>query len=305
MGELSALGLLFTIAGLHEKICGYVIGGSMRLSNALEKRYLDLGGTIDYSSRVKKILTKDDKAVGIRLADGVEHQADYVISAADGHSTIFDMLNGAYINDAISNYYQNMPIFPPLIYVGLGVNMTFADEPQLVTGFFFELDNPIVIGGKERRWINVRIANYDPTLAPPGKTTLTSMFFSNYEYWRDLSSDHDKYEAEKESIASLIIEHLDDRFPGLASAVEMKDVATPLTFKRYTGNWQGSFEGWLMTPENFNMRIPKTLPGLDSFYMAGQWVQPGGGLPGGVNSGREVIQLICRNDGRTFTTTMP
>jgi hypothetical protein len=27
------------------------------------------------------------------------------------------------------------------------------------------------------------------------------------------------------------------------------DVATPLTFERYTGNWKGPFEGWLITRE--------------------------------------------------------
>ena len=43
---------------------------------------------------------------------------------------------------------------------------------------------------------------------------------------------------------------LEQRFPGIAEQVEMVDVATPLTFERYTGNWQGSFEGWLITPQN-------------------------------------------------------
>jgi len=46
------------------------------------------------------------------------------------------------------------------------------------------------------------------------------------------------------------------------------------------------------------------LPGLDDFYMAGQWVQPGGGLPTGVMTAREVQQLICKRDGVGFHTTM-
>ena len=40
---------------------------------------------------------------------------------------------------------------------------------------------------------------------------------------------------------------LDQRYPGLAGQVEMRDVATPMTWERYTGNWQGSMEGWLIT----------------------------------------------------------
>ena len=48
----------------------------------------------------------------------------------------------------------------------------------------------------------------------------------------------------------------------------MVDVATPLTFERYTGNWKGSFEGWLITPQNastMTKRMPQTLPGLQRF----------------------------------------
>jgi phytoene dehydrogenase-like protein len=48
-------------------------------------------------------------------------------------------------------------------------------------------------------------------------------------------------------------------------------------------------------------RIPKTLPGLDNFYMAGQWVEPGGGVPAVLPSGRQVVQIICHRDGVPFT----
>ena len=62
---------------------------------------------------------------------------------------------------------------------------------------------------------------------------------------------------------------------------------------RYTGNWQGSYEGWLPTPRILGRRIPYTLPGLKDFYMAGHWVVAGGGLPSAALSGRYVAQMIC------------
>jgi phytoene dehydrogenase-like protein len=82
-------------------------------------------------------------------------------------------------------------------------------------------------------------------------------------------------------------------------------VATPVTFRRYTNNWQGSFEGWLVTPENMLLQMKKTLPGLDNFYMAGQWVMPGGGLPAGLISGNHVVQILCKRDHRGFKTSTP
>ena len=49
----------------------------------------------------------------------------------------------------------------------------------------------------------------------------------------------------------------------------------------------------------------KTLPGLDNFYMAGQWVNPGGGIPTAVMSGNHTIQMICRDDKKKFSSSKP
>lgn len=61
--------------------------------------------------------------------------------------------------------------------------------------------------------------------------------------------------------------------------------------------------GWLLTPQTMALNIlgiRKTLPGLKSFYRAGQWVEPGGTLSLAAVSARNVIQMICRAAGRSF-----
>ncbi len=303
--EMSAMAIIIVMAGFDQKTQGYPIGGSLPFAQAIEKRYLSLGGEVHYKSRVTKILVEKDHAVGIQLEDGSQHRADYVISAADGHTTIFEMLEGKYVDDTIRGYYKELPIFEPLIFMSLGVKRSFADFPQTITGLIFQLEKPIMVGGEERRRMEARIHNFDPTLAPEGKTAITVMFDSNYAYWEKLHKDLKAYKAEKEEIAKMVIEALDKRFPGLASQVEVTDVATPITFKRYTGNWQGSFEGWMITPKTMMLRMKKTLPGLDAFYMVGQWIQPGGGLPTGAITGRHVAQILCKRDKKPFVTTVP
>ena len=62
----------------------------------------------------------------------------------------------------------------------------------------------------------------------------------------------------------------------------------------------------MITKETFPpFRMSKTLPGLKSFYMAGQWVEPGGGVPTAALSGRNVMQIICKRERRAFVTTTP
>jgi phytoene dehydrogenase-like protein len=79
----------------------------------------------------------------------------------------------------------------------------------------------------------------------------------------------------------------------------MTDIATPLTFWRNARSWRGAFEGWLPTSDAFK-HVPKQLPGLDGFFMAGQWVEPGGGVPMAVMSGRQVVELVCAACDRPF-----
>ncbi|MFX0036918.1 MAG: phytoene desaturase family protein [Candidatus Hermodarchaeota archaeon] len=299
------LAILTTFAWMHQKVCGYPIGGSLELSKSIEKRYLSLGGKIHYRSRVVKILVENDRAVGVRLANGAEYHSDIIISAADGHTTIFNMLDGKYINKKIKNYYDHMPTYKPLVYIGLGVARSFEEIPPTVTGTDFPLNEPITIGGQERNRLSFQIYNFDPTLAPAGKSFIRVHFASDYDYWKKLRIDSERYKDEKEKIASQVIASLDKRFPGLANQVEMYDVATPITFERYTGNWKGSFQGWEESVKTLRLQMKKTLPRLKNFYMTGHWVQPGGSIPSSVMSGRHVAQIICKVDKNKFNSYNP
>jgi phytoene dehydrogenase-like protein len=295
--------VLMILAWMHRKSAGYPEGGSLEFSRSIERRYLALGGKIHYHSPVAEILVEQDKAMGVRLTDGTERRSDVTISAADGHATIFDMLGGRYIDDKIRGYYDNLPIFPPLIQVSLGVARSFDGLPATM---IYPLDPPVMIGGQPRRHIGVEIANFDRTLAPAGKTLVKTLFPADYAFWRDLKQNAERYQAEKERIADQVIGILDQRYPGLAAQVEMRDVATPMTWERYTGNWQGSMEGWLISRKTFPpFRMSRTLPGLKDFYMAGQWVEPGGGVPTAALSGRNVVQVLCKRDRKKFVTQTP
>ena len=146
-------------------------------------------------------------------------------------------------------------------------------------------------------------------MAPPGKSAVITIFASDHSYWKELYKEPERYEAEKKDIGVKVIDQLERRLPGIAEQIEVLDVSTPMTVKRYTGNWQGSQEGWLITTETMGIvmgkGMDKTLPGLDDFYMAGQWVEPGGGVPTAAVSGRIVIKMICKKDKKRFSTSLP
>jgi len=61
----------------------------------------------------------------------------------------------------------------------------------------------------------------------------------------------------------------------------------------------------LSPTETIDKMMSRTLPGLGSFYMAGQWVYPGASVPGAVMSGRHLMQILCKKDKKRFVTTTP
>ncbi len=299
MPDFSLLALVMMLSWQNSRAAGYPLGGSLELSRAVEGRYKGLGGKLRYSAKVEKIVVERNRAVGLRLEDGTEHRADIVVSAADGYSTIFKMLSGEFCDRKIRERYSSLPIFEPFFCLSLGVNRDFSKEPPMVVRI---LDAPLEIEGKVHRKIGIKHFCFDPASAPAGKSVLQIMYTSDYDYWLALKDDKAAYGAEKKRITDSLVRGLEESYPGIGKDIEMIDVATPLTFERYTGNRRGSFEGWRMTPAAMTMQIPKTLPRLRNFYMVGQWVQPGGGLPNSLKSGRDLVAILCKKNGRPFRT---
>jgi phytoene dehydrogenase-like protein len=299
--ELPVLLHLNFLAGCHNRTLGWPSGGSLAFAQTIAQRFEDLGGEMAYRSRVSKVLVEDDRAVGVRLEDGTEYRADAIISACDGHSTIFDMLDGNYADDRIRAYYDAAPDEVEMsLCVSLGVARDMSDAPHALTYF---LEDRVTVMGKPHDRLDVEIFNFDPALAPVGKTPVKVLFKAGYDYWKTLASDRARYDEEKQQIAETAIAQLDKRFPGLAQQVEVIDVATPLTIERFTGNWRG-LQAWMEPPQMLAAAmqgLTRTLPGLRNFHMVGQWVG-GIGISTAAISGRNLIRRLCKQDGKGFTT---
>jgi phytoene dehydrogenase-like protein len=282
---------------------GAPLGGSQEVVFRIAELYRQLGGEIHYQSRVTDVIVPNDRATGVRLEDGTEHPADLVVWAGDGHTLIFDILGGRYLNQQIKDMYSNWIPVLPLVHVALGVARDLSKEPHRI---IFELDQPITIAGEEHKWMAVRHHSFDPSMAPAGKSAVEVWHATRYDYWQTLAQDRPAYEAEKKRIADATIAALERRWPGFASQIEVVDVPTPATYARYTGNWQGSPDGWYITPENMKTRaMLRTLPGLSGLYMVGQWTAPFTGAVIAALSGRQLIQLLCRQNRTAFVTSTP
>jgi phytoene dehydrogenase-like protein len=292
---------LSLLAYMHTGNAGFPAGGSLAFAQAIEARYRSLGGQIQYNAQVQKILVENDRAVGVRLYDDSEHRADYVLSAADGRGTNFDLLDGQYLDDRLRRVYDGHLPTHSQVQISLGVARDLSGEPHWTQ---YLLPQPMTIAGEEHASIGVKHYCFDPSLAPAGKSSVIVMLRSDYCYWQRIYG-RKLYDLEQLQAGDQVGAFLEALYPGIGADVEFEDVATPMSYERYTGNWLGATTGWLLTKDTMRSMIqgmPKTLPKLGNFYMAGQWVEPGGSVPVVAMSGRNAIQLICHEDGRPFET---
>jgi phytoene dehydrogenase-like protein len=298
--QMMAITLAFALGWMGTGQAGYPLGGSQAVIRLITENLQQLGVRVRLSTRVQSIVVEQDAAVGVRLESGETLRADRVISAADGHSTLQRFLGGRYTEPHLDVAYANWTPFPSYLQISLGIARDLSHLP----GFgICVLEAPLTVDPRTHlRQLSYRCFHFDPTFAPPGKTALTC-FLPTYEcdYWTQLRErEPERYRAEKARIANLVVDILERTHPGLRPCIEVTDVSTPATVVRLTGNWRGSMEGWLPTPKSGLRPLPNHLPGLANFYMVGQWVTPGGGLPGGLTSARAAIRDLCAQDGVHF-----
>jgi phytoene dehydrogenase-like protein len=303
--EVNMMILTMPLSCFDKKSAGYPIGGSLSFAKRLEQRFLELGGKIHYRTPVKKIIVENNEAKGLLVRNDKIHYSDITISAADWHYTVFEALEGKYVDQGILDLrdLKKLEVFYSVMQFSFGLNGDYQDAPHFSR---FPLEEELVSpDGTKYKRLEVHVYNYDPTLAPKGKTVVTVSFYTtNREFWINLrKNERPRYRQAKTEFQEKIIALLDKRLGGIRDKIEMTDVATPATFQRYTNNWKGSTQGWL---PGKNLLAPSPvqheLPGLRNFYNSSHWNQPGGGLPIAISTGRSIAKLITKKDKKRFKT---
>ncbi|MFE2922293.1 phytoene desaturase family protein [Streptomyces goshikiensis] len=324
----------FQMAAQANRSAGVPEGGSLGLARSIEARYARLGGEITYNAKVERILVENDRAVGVRLADGSEHRADIVVSACDGHTTLMKFLEGRYLDDTYRRLYTQTidepgMVFPGYVSVFLGLRRDFPQGDPTTTHLLDEA-TAARLPGIRHPSLNVQFrSRFYPELSPRDTTVVYATYFSDTDPWRKLSEGPEQlsrprrgeehhtlpvrrgraYSAAKHRVRDTVVAFLEERYPGLKDSIAVRDTSTPLTQIRYTGNYDGTVLGWQPfveggeTMEELVKKHGPVLPGLRNFYLSGVWATTGG-LIRAAAAGRQVMQFVCRDDGLDFTATL-
>lgn len=290
----------------------YPRGRSQDISNSFVRFIERRGGKVLLKTRVRKILTKDGEAQGVLTEAGQEYRARAVVSNANAYDTFHRLLEP---DDRLTQYLKRLDGFS----TSLSSFIVFLGLKQDLVGKLGLKDSEIFYSSRydaEAEYANALRADLsDPAFcatlydnvfegySPAGKNTVSLMTLQGFDHWQPFEDAYRKgdkvaYRKEKERMAEILIRQAERvLLPGLSKAIQVREVATPLTNVRYTGNYRGAIYGWDQTLDNSNpRRLPHSTP-VRNLYLSSAWTSPGGGYGAVLQSGLQCFAEIVTKWG--------
>jgi prolycopene isomerase len=201
------------------------------------------GGSIRYSTRVTKVIVENGRATGVRLADGDELYARRIVSnatrwdtfAGEGSpsTTLVDESHTPAAEATWRRRYQ-----PSSSFLSLHLGVKAEVIPKGFHCHHLLLEDWRAMEA-EQGVIFVSIPTLlDPSLAPTGCHIVHTFTMSDMRHWKGLGPS--EYAAKKQADADRLIERLESLLPGLSKAIDVKEIGTPRTHRRFLGRMGGS-----------------------------------------------------------------
>ena len=297
----SASSIFFALAGFTKGQAGIPGGGSKALAMRMVEKYLALGGTIETSSEVVDLDIRGKNVKSITCKNGKTFAADYYIAACDAHMFFDGLLKGQYPDKAFQQRFSNPKDYPLAsnIYISVGYQGSMEGIPRTLK---FPLDS-LTINKQPIKYLQMTHYDYESDFAPAGHTAISfaiNQFEEDLDAWEELGKDVEAYRKEKARIGAAVILAMEIRFPHMKGKLKLLDVATPRTYLRYCNAHRGAFMAFWPTLTGNGLAHTGKVKGLSNIFLSGQWLQPPGGLPVALITGKDTIMRLCKLENKQF-----
>ncbi len=281
------------------------------IPEAIARAAQHFGAEVRTGVSVSKVLVREGRTTGVRLADGREVLAKVVVSNLDPKRTFLSLLDPEHLPAdfvrAVSRIRMESSSFK--LNLGLDGLPDFKALPgtevqphhRTIIDVAPSLDylEGAYIDAKQGRWSRdpyiefVIPSTYDPGLAPPGKHVLTaSVKFAPFELREGT------WDTEGEAFAERILDVMGEYAPNLKELVLAAHWITPLDMEREYGLTRGDvFHGAILPYQMFSFR---PVPGwaryrtpVRGLYLCGAGAHPGGGVIGA--AGHNAAQVVLED----------
>lgn len=274
----------------------YVRGGMYELPRALERLAKELNVEIRNNAEVERIIVREGRARGVRLANGEEISCDALIANSDAIETYRSLIEPSArprMSDAKLNHLEPSSSGFALL-VGATKrydqiahhNIFFSDDyPSEFRALFDEMrpiENPTVYVCAASRT--------DETQAPPDHENLFVLVNA------PATSERVDWARETDSYRDLVVKKLENfGLENLRASVDFCATITPEDFRtKYRAN-RGAIYGVSSNKlSSAFLRPPNRARDIRNLYFAGGATHPGGGIPLTLISGKIAAEMLAK-----------
>ncbi len=287
-------------------------GGSQTFIEWLQYVVSYFDNDIICSAPVRQIVYKDGAAEGLIFTKkGKDYtiKCGQIIAACDVETLYEKMLPPKAIPSQLKHNLKEAELYTSAVAIslaldcptealGFGEELLFISEEGISRAEHYASDPHITA-------ISVIPPSLrDASLAPKGKGTLTIYTSADIHYKDNWGTEKDAagnyirtplYYEIKEAYSQVILDRIEKRLGiDLRSHILLKEVATPVTHWRYTGNRGGSIMGARPGKANMQAKIAHHQTPVANLILGGHWSDLGGGVPIAVRAGANAALLVLR-----------
>ncbi len=299
--QVNAIYFIAAMESFFKHGAAFPRGRSHALTSAIINCFEALGGKAKFNTLVNRILVENGRVVGVELLNGEIYRSKAVISNVNPICTTLKMLPPNVVTEkekrrvlapeiGCSAFSVYLGLNAPAGKLGITCHENFineTDDNDEIYRAFSELRPPKTI-------VAACYNTVDPTISPPDTTELVLTTLQLGKVWHSVAPD--QYHRIKDYIADGMIQLVEKTIcPNLRDHIEVAEVATPLTYYRYSKNMDGAIYGYrqgVLDSPMLRLNSRGAIPGL---YNAGAWTNLGGGYEPCISSGR-MAAAMCLKD---------
>lgn len=309
---LSLSHLAFMWAVMAEEGIWFPAAGVHVLVERLARAFLDAGGALRLGTPVLRVEASGRRATAVVTESGERLGAGWVVSNADAKRTLLDLVAPGALDPEELDRVRRVPYTKSEVCVYLGLDPGRIDWGRMRARHLFyrkTLAPDHFSAPEDFDNTDIEICRWDEGmegLVPEGKSALVlraGFPFDAFAPWRTGNKARRAgYRAAKAVLARRLIETAETALPGLAAAVDVMEVATPLTYLDWGGRVLGSIAGWDWSAASLAAFPRKLLvdTSIENLLLAGVYAASElflGGVPTALHTGLLAADLILERDG--------
>lgn len=228
---------------------------SHEISVELARKIVELGGQIEYNSRVEHVLVENGKVIGVKTEKGEFIGANSVVVNASEHTVYSNLIYPkSEVPEIGCKICNARKMGPGAVVVYLGLNKS-AEELGITEYEYLVYESmdtsdcyrDFFTRGKTKAQATACLNKVFPDCSPPGTCIISFTVLNDGDKWRDIPPE--RYFEEKTRIAEDILDTF-ERATGirLKDSIEEIEIATPETFANFNGKYNGCIYGYEVEP---------------------------------------------------------